>query len=190
MTKDTELERNIQLYLKKSLGMAKLVDIPCHIDENTPKMSSILIRKFGSFYSIYRSYIDNYVHKKTEFEDFSPGCFQALAATETRYSPNYPFLMELLAKHANLNMMKVISPLLSNPNACMEHYLGTKFENKTTPIYYAAEYGHLQIIKFLVPLSDSLTVNAIQRAIDNVRLFGHAHKDHIVKYLNSIIESK
>ena len=188
MTKNTDFERNIQFYLKRSIAKGNLVDIPCYIYENTPKKSSDLIKQFGSLKSILDTYRNDYVYKKTEFQDFTPGCFQVLAPTETmKYSGDWAFLMEFLAKRANLNMIKVISPLLSNPNACLPMFLGTKFESKETPIHYAAWNGHLQIIKFLAPLSDNFTVNVLQSAIDDARMNG---QDHVVNYLNSIIESK
>ena len=48
LTKDTDFERNLQLYLKRSLCKRTMIDIPCFIDENTMKKSCELINKCGS----------------------------------------------------------------------------------------------------------------------------------------------
>ena len=122
------------------------------------------------------------MNNSIELEDFTPGSIQTLVPTIKFGS----LLMEMLARRGNLNMIKVLSPLLSNPNAPESKYLGTEDEFKRTPINCALTYGELEIIKFLAPLSDNLTVNVLQLAIDKARRFGY---DNIVNYLNSIIES-
>ena len=111
-------------------------------------------------------------------EDFGPGCFQVLAATENATN-QWPLFMQLLAQYGKLSMAKALCPLLSNPNG--------DDEEKKTPIYLASRHGQLEIIKFLEPISDNLTANAIQLAIQKARLYDH---DHVVKYLNSLLESK
>ena len=68
LTKNTNLERNLQLYLKKSLcrgGMLEehgwTFDIPCYFDKNTLENSYEFNRKFGSHASIFNS-ITNKIH--------------------------------------------------------------------------------------------------------------------------------
>ena len=115
LTKDTDFERNLQLYLKRSFCKGKIIDIPCCIDENTIQKSSELMKKYFIFPAIISYYVESYVYNDVEFEGLPPGCFQALAAFAL-YSLRSYFLMQLLAQHGNLEMMKVVSPLLENPN--------------------------------------------------------------------------
>ena len=147
LTKDTDLKRNLQLYLKKSLGKEKLVDIPCFIDEIALKKASELMKKFhflGSFFNSYNNYFKaprGYqklnLHKGIELYNVNPGSIQALIATQTS-PPDWPMLMRLLARNGNLNMIKVLSPLLSNPDARKFHYdlRPTYFACKIFKIYH------------------------------------------------------
>ena len=185
LTKDTDFETNIQLYLKKSFSKGKIMNIPCCIDENALQMSCELIKKFGGLFFIIVKCMSDYVYNKIEFEDFSPGCFQALAALDFSCflsSNSNRFFYSLLAGHGNLNMMKVISPLLSNPN--IPEFIGD--DDKLyhyTPFTYAARYGQLEIIKFLEPISDNLTGNALQLAISQAKLL---NQNHVVEYLKTL----
>ena len=89
-------------------------------------------------------------------DDFGPGCFQLLAATENATN-QWPLFMQLLAQYGKLSMAKALCPLLSNPNG--------NDEEKKTPIYLASRHGQLEIIKLLEPLAgNNLTVDAIQFA--------------------------
>ena len=178
LTKDTDFERNLQLYLKRSLCKGTMIDIPCFIDENTMQKSCELINKCGSLAYIIKKYRDDYYLHKILFEDFTPGCFQALSALQ---DINPASFMTLLAENNNLSMMKVISPLLSNPNNTARWALDN------TPFVVAAYSGNLEIIKFFVSILNNVTVDLLQKAIDQAELFD---KDHVVQYLNSILASK
>ena len=183
LTRDTEYESNLQLYLKRSFGMAKLVDIPCYIDEFALHKASDLIEKFRlkkcSIISSYLSHLGGI--KESEFENVTPGCFQALVARETKNSNLDSFeLIQKFARVGDLNLIKVFTPLLRDP-------LGREDKFTYPPIYYASMYGHLEIVKFLVLLSDNL--NVIQLQIADIAARNYRH-DNIVKYLNSIIESQ
>ena len=115
-----------------------------------------------------------------------------LAATENATN-QWPLFMQLLAQYGKLNMIKALSPLLSNPNGTL---LGN--EDKKTPIYLASRHGQLEIIKFLEPLSENLTVDALQSAIDNATVHFDGvkypediiHHENVVKYLESCIAEK
>ena len=63
LVKDTDFERNLQLYLKRSLGKAKMLDIPCYIEENTLKKSSYLMKKFGRLFDIISLCMNDYIGK-------------------------------------------------------------------------------------------------------------------------------
>ena len=195
LTKDTEFERNLQLYLKKSLAMAKLVDIPCFIDEVALKKASDLKKKFHSLNKIinlYTSYLlDKYSNiinnlKQmpmiwSEFKDITPGSIQALLGTVNSSKMRQPLQMNLNVKNGNFNMIRVFTPLLSNPNAPIKNYSMERHE--TTPIFYASKFGHLEILKFLAPLSKNLTVNALRQAIHIARIYRPPGYDTIVEYL-------
>ena len=64
LAKDTDFERNLQLYLKRSLGKAKMLDIPCYIEENTLKKSSYLMKKFGRLFDIISVCMNDYIGKR------------------------------------------------------------------------------------------------------------------------------
>ena len=64
LAKDTDFERNLQLYLKRSLGKAKMLDIPCYIEENTLKKSSSLMKKFGRLFDIISVCMNDYIGKR------------------------------------------------------------------------------------------------------------------------------
>ena len=64
LAKDTDFERNLQLYLKRSLGKAKMLDIPCYIEENTLKKSSHLMKKFGRLFDIISVCMNDYIGKR------------------------------------------------------------------------------------------------------------------------------
>ena len=170
-----------------------MIDIPCFIDENTMQKSCELINKCGSLeyiiqkyiiFKIYKKYRDDYYLHKIQFEDFTPGCFQALSGLQDIYMASF---MRLLAENNNLSMMKVVSPLLSNPNNTATFVHGTRWELNNTPFVVAACYGNLEIIKFFVSTLNNVTVDLLQKAIDQAELFD---KDHVVQYLNSILASK
>ena len=161
-----------------------MIDIPCFIDKNTMQKSCELINKYGSLKYIIKKYRDDYCLHKIQFEDFTPGCFQALSALQDIYMDSF---MILLAERNNLSMMKVVSPLLSNPNNTATVFPGTRWEWNNTPFVVAACYGNLEIIKFFVSILNNVTVDLLQKAIDQAELFDEYH---VVRYLNSILASK
>ena len=112
LTKDTEYERNVLLYLKRSLGMTKLMDIPCYIDEFALQKASDLIERFRLQKSSYLDHLRDGI-KESEFEDVivTPGCFQALVARETKIS-NFDgyLLIKIFARVGDLNLIKVFTP--------------------------------------------------------------------------------
>ena len=169
LTKDTDLARNIQLYLKRSLWKAKIVDIPCYIDEAILEKSLEFIKEFGNeaFSTLYRKQDFNFIHN---FENHTAGCIQTLAAIQMEKweiitnDQCWTLLNWLAAKDGNFEMVKTISPLMDNPNARIPKY-GATF----TPISGASKNGHLEIVKFLVPLSNNLDAKALQEIISNSR---------------------
>ena len=79
------------------------------------------------------------------------------------------------AQHGRLEIVKILAPLMKNPNS-LPNFFGF------TPIFLASTYGHLEIIKFLAPLSDHLTYEAIKDARKIAQLYGH---HHVARYFSS-----
>ena len=196
LAKETDLKRNLQLYLKRSLWKAKLIDIPCYIDENILQKSSELIKEFGNLA------LNQLVYRKKslilrKFENYTVGCIQALAAIQVDcYSSgqlrfNWAILNNEAAAHGNLEIIKIVSPLMENPNSSWlldidmddSDMDNSDDDNNAinimfTPIYTAILKGHLEIVKFLVPLSNNLDPQALQII---------ARKDpNVEKYLRSM----
>ena len=179
------MARNIQLYLKRSLWKAKIFDIPCYIDEAILEKSLELIRKFGNraFSTLYPK--KNY-HLK--IENCTAGYIQTLAAFQMEkcegmtHVKTWVALNFWAAEQGNFEMVKVISPLMENPNATM---LWTKYGGAFTTINAAAKNGHLEIVKFLVPLSNNLDAKALREIFRNF-----INNPHInAEYLRSILKS-
>ena len=197
IAKETDFERNIKLYLKRSLWKAKLVDIPCYIDENILQKSSEFIKEFGNLA------LNQLVYRKKslfleKFENYTVGCIQALAAVQVDcyFSgklklKDWAIINNDAAAHGNLEIIKIVSPLMDNPNYSWlldidmddidmddsdddNNAINIMF----TPIYTATLKGHLEIVKFLVPLSNNLDPQALQII---------ARKDpNVEKYLRSM----
>ena len=77
LAKETDFERNLQLYLKRSLWKAKIIDVPCYIDENILQKSSKLIKEFGN-----RALIQSQSHQRKNGKYTTAGFIQALAAIQ------------------------------------------------------------------------------------------------------------
>ena len=173
LTKDTDFERNLQLYLKRSLCQRTMIDIQCFIDENTMQKSSKLLKKSGSFKSIIKKYENDYVYDNSEFKDFTPDCFQALSALQ---GVNMLLFMRFLSEINNLSMIKVVTPLLSSPNITGPF---------GAPFIEAAVCGNLEIVKFFVSIQsilNNLTVDLLQDTIEQAEIFD---QDDVVEYLRS-----
>ena len=173
LTKDTDFERNLQLYLKRSLCQRTMIDIQCFIDENTMQKSSKLLKKSGSFKSIIKKYENDYVYDNSEFKDFTPDCFQALSALQ---GVNMLLFMRFLSEINNLSMIKVVTPLLSSPNITGPF---------GAPFIEAVVCGNLEIVKFFVSIQsilNNLTVDLLQDTIEQAEIFD---QDDVVEYLRS-----
>ena len=125
MTKNTNVEANIKLYLKKVIKYGHVVDVPCFIDSDA-------------------------VVKLTEFtferalEERELGILQILASMEN--NPNKAeeerlgfrmTVIQIAATDGDLNIIKIIAPIVKNPNEIGDN------SDFGTPIHYAAGHGHL-----------------------------------------------
>ena len=137
MTKNTKLENNVLLYLKKSSKHQSLVDFPCYIDENVV-LKSLKISK----------QID--VRNIRQWNTLEAGYIQIFASLSKNpndlwYDGHTP--IGKAAKNGNIEFLKCLAPLTKNPNQSDEN-------NEDTPIHFAASNGHVEIIQYLVSLND------------------------------------
>ena len=201
IAKETDFERNIKLYLKRSLWKAKLVDIPCYIDENILKKSSEFIKEF-----------DNLEFGEGEFirqiENYPAGCIQALAAIQMDleeglfWTKDWAILNNHAATHGNLEIIKIVSPLMDNPNSTCDNNDDYQDNDDSsdmssdddetynsinamyTPLFAATQKGHLDIVKFLIPLSNNLDPQTLKLFVVIARKLPQTR--HVEKYLRSI----
>ena len=177
ITKNTDFERNISFYLKRSLKKEKLKDLACFIGESTlAAVASYHPRQDISFYYP---------------KDHTPGCIQIMALTVDDDLKFYsaPHLMERAAREGHFEFIKAIIPFIDKPNAyepCLESS-SEEIKLILTPISQAAKRGYLEIIKFLIPLSHNVNVIALQYAIKYARIYDHYH---VVQYLESLMNSQ
>ena len=155
--------------------MAKMVDIPCYIDND-------IIQKYarkGTWDLEGKLYL-----KPAALQNYIPGYIQMSIATVDGIvydSSRNKRMMNTAAERGHLEVVKILSPFLENSNASLydeSHQLGN-----WTPIYRASRGGHLEIIKFLAPLSDNLTTEAID---DARKIADSYHHDHVVRYFSSL----
>ena len=173
ITKNTDFERNISFYLKRSLKKEKLKDLPCFIDKSTLEVA------------LASSKISYYKPK-----GHTPGCIQLMAPNieNDLTNINPALMMRNAVEDGHFRFIKAMIPLLDKPNALgvppfetLSDEMDWKF---FSPISRAAKEGHLEIIKFLIPFSDNINVTTIQYTIDIAMLFD---QDHVKRYLESLI---
>ena len=172
MTKNTNLERNVILYIKKVIKLGHYVDIPCYINNDT-------LMKV------------NEISFEEALEKIDAGVLQILAPmTGIVNAPNATIqhilrfsIMKMIKKFKmHIDLIKVLAPMMKNPNAKRQKY-------DETTIWFAALTGNLDIIKFLAPLSTD-TLNASDMggntAIHNAAQEGYLD---IIKFLVPLTEN-
>ena len=149
LTKNTNLEANIKLYLEKVIKIGHFVDVPCFIDRNA-------------------------VEKSTEFtleralEELNFGVLQILAsmknnpneAEEARNGQE----IAIAARDGHLNIIKILAPITYQPS-------------KFAPVCYAGRKGHIDILKYLVPLTNNLHIWCLQTIAFDLKY--HLHHEVI-----------
>ena len=138
LTKNTDVEANVRLYLEKVIKFGHNVDAPCFIDSDT-------------------------VEKSTEYtfesalDERNLGVLQILASMKN--NPNvtrdytYPYgtpAIAIAARDGHLNIIKILAPITKNPNR------GNIYG--VTPIHFAAVRGYIDILKILVSYTDDPNV--------------------------------
>ena len=144
LTKETDLEKYILLYLKKCEKNERVVDLPCYIDEDFLKRSAKMIRNFLKNEDAYGK---DTIHSAAKFGDL--GTIKHLALLKD--NPNAPDRnwktpIYWAALNGHTEIVKILAPLAEHPN--------TPTSEGETPIYMAASMGHTEIVKILAPLAE------------------------------------
>ena len=135
LTKNTNVEANVQLYLEKVIETGHVVDVPCFIDSDAIQNST------------------KFTFEKA-FEKRKHGILQILASME-KYPNKAIFNIEhggispvigIAAMQGDLNIVKILAPITKHPISWDE--------NGFNPIHCATLNGHLDILKFLVSFTD------------------------------------
>ena len=138
LTMNTDFEKNVLLYLKRSLNLGKTVDLPCFIDEDNLQRIHIVGKNIHKNRRIEK-YFKN--HEKIElknmveindgldrlgrneevknFEDYTSCCVQVLAPSKYFYGFYDYYLMMISSKYGYLKIVKSLIPLMYmyKPNA-------------------------------------------------------------------------
>ena len=149
LVKNTDLEKNIFSYLKRSSKNPRVVDIPCYINEDTimeySKMSKLNNREFGNI-----DYWNN----------IPCGCVQ-LSSPVISKGQGYMLMMEASSlpnlNGSTLELVNVLVSLIEDPNAIPlsppEALFGAVSNRSESPILMAAKFGHTESVKILAPLT-------------------------------------
>ena len=172
MTKNTNFEKNVILYIKKVIKLGHYVDIPCYI--NNDALMKV-----------------NEISFEEALEKKDAGVLQILAPMSGIVNaPNATIqhilrfsIMKMIKKFKmHIDLIKVLAPMMKNPNAKRQKY-------DETTIWFAALTGNLDIIKFLAPLStDNLNASDMggNTAIHNAAQEGYLD---IIKFLVPLTEN-
>ena len=148
LTKHTDLEKNVLLYLKKSSKNERVVNLACYINEKIVGNSKKLIKRYRKPFNSRNSgkMFDACI-------DGDEGIIQLLAPF-MKY-PNSPdrdgdtpiHIAAGIGNEDYLPIVQILAPLAANLNAWNK--------KGRTPIVYAAQKGCLEIIRILAPLVDN-----------------------------------
>ena len=141
LTKNTPLEKNILLYIKKAIKIGHIVDVPCYISENLVEELEYTIKDWTNWTKVF-GLNKEFTHLKDYFllcmkqvidygEKNNLGLLQIFAPMVDNPNPQEPVdpivplpneelqllnAIELAACIENGNMIKVLAPLIENPN--------------------------------------------------------------------------
>ena len=141
---------NLTQYLKKIVKNGCLSDIPCYIDEDT--LDEIESEKLNGVHDIflcrYGIQCIQY-HGEPLFHQIGPGKIQTLSILMKNFSEfNALDLMNIFVSYSyqDQDVVKVMLPFIDD--------IDIAFVNRgiLSPIFEAAKFGHINIIKLLAPL--------------------------------------
>ena len=177
LTQNTKFERNIYLYLKRSFRMKKMMDIPCYIDKEVIEKSAKKFKKDAK-YQLFQ--IEQQIRgpitcsNQEHIEKYVPGWIQMLAANDyniQNYGQRVRMMFEAVLGDY-LEIVKTLAPLMENPNAPLGR---PNDPGPSSLLAFASRHGRLEVIKFLVPLSENLTSEVIQNLKDHAFVYQNYH---------------
>ena len=134
MTENTNLEKNVALYIKKVIKIGYFVDVPCYIDNDTVINA-------------------NRISFEEALRQKNAGILQILAAITRNF--NAPRATDLqdtpilnASEMGNLDVIKSLAPLIENPNSPPD-------KEGFTPIHLAVLNENSDIVRFLAPLTEN-----------------------------------
>ena len=148
LTKNSELEKFVLSYLKKSSKNTKVVDLYCYIDEN-------FIMKFGERIKVCREYDNSISECKYGMTLIHWAAYggnieivKVLAPlTDNPDDHNGRTPIAWASDRGHTEIVKILAPLMDNPNA--------PDKDGKTPILWASYWGRTEIVKILAPLTDN-----------------------------------
>ena len=135
LTRNTNVEANVQLYLEKVIETGHVVDVPCFIDSDAIQNST------------------KFTFEKA-FEKRKHGILQILASMEkfpnkSIFSDEHGIFSPVIgiaARKGDLNIVKILAPITKHPISWDSDGIN--------PIHRAIMNGHIDILKFLVSFTD------------------------------------
>ena len=154
ITRGTNLEENVPLYIKRVIETGHFVDVPCYIDRDVVEKTNETtfeeaLMKLSNFES-------NHTYDEAVKEKY-PGVLQILAPFVE--NPNkYPSEMEVYtnenetpinwaAENGHIEVIKILAPITENPNWHSDEF------RYGSPIDHATTNGFIDVIKFLAGLT-------------------------------------
>ena len=205
LVKNTDLEKNISSYLKRSSKNPRVVDIPCYINEDTimeySKMPKLNDTEFRNIY-----YLNN----------IPCGCIQ-LSSPVISKGQGW-ILMIKAAYHLNeftFELVNVLAPLIDNPYAIvplvkslviddpsakaivsnffmeirpLEIFYETTVYTDTSPLHLAAGFGNTEFMKILAPLAENPNAPDF-KGISPIHIAAWKGETEIVKTLIHLTEN-
>ena len=169
ISNNTILEKNIHAYIKMIIKIGHFVDVPCYIDDKV---------------------LSDFTHQvsfKLAFNEANAGFLQLLAVENINQINSAKILDSIRLNQ--LNLVKVLAPLLKTPNAKTIGESSTQFDG-LTPIFLAVNRGQLETIKFLAPLTKNPNA-PIDKGLGVTPLHSAAMlgKVDVIKYLAPLTEN-
>ena len=200
MTKNTDFERNVYLYLKRGFKNAKVVDCPCFIGKDIIELIQEL--PLSEIKGQGKSVLNESLKKIPPLN--APGCIQILAGTGAK---SFRRIMFSAAEYGCLKVVQTLAFLMKKPNASYTPenkkkkeetekimschscekifvtkqalYCHISDKHMLTPIYMAARNGHLDVIKFLAPISDNFSL-----MFNDFKLLARIHRQYLSNDFN------
>ena len=211
MTKNTNLEKNVALYIKKIIKIGHFVDVPCYID-NDAMIKATEISFEEALEQGNAGVLQILAPKTKNFNAPKPTDFYK---TPVFIAANYETPVFQAARLGNIDVVKALAPLIENPNypPTIKHgytpiqsaaycnkldivrFLAALTDNPNepdrygnTPIHYAAVEGHLEVVRYLATLTDNPNVpdNYGNTPIQVAALNGHLE---VVRFLAPLTEN-